>query len=216
MSTQAESGIAGVVVNAVVRALGELRPPVSEVVEFEDDVRVPAEIADALFDDAAVALDEPAIGLVVARKIPPGALGLLDYALFTGDTWGDAIRRVARFYAAATERVTMAIEEEGDEGRVVLMRHYRGNRHWVEFSFGVITERARQAIGRTFRVRSVDFAHPEPPERAMHERYFGATVRFDHLRTGSCSTAACSRRGFAPEPMHSRIPSSSGSPRSCR
>ena len=148
---------------------------------------MPGDESDALFHDAAAATGDMAIGIAAARKLAPGSLGLLDYALFTGETWGEAIRRVAQFYAVATERVGMAIEEHGDEAHLVLRHHavYRSNRHWIEFSFAVIVERARQAMGTSFRLRGVDFAHDAPAGDAGHERYFAAPVRwsqpFDRL-----------------------------------
>jgi AraC-like DNA-binding protein len=175
-----ERGVAVGVVAAVARVLGELGAFTRSF--DESGARyVSGPQADALLDDAAVALGDPAPGIAVARRMAPGTLGLLDYALFTGETWGVALRRVAQFYAVATERVTMSIDESGDEARVLLARDpgYRQNRHWIELSFAVIAERARQAIGPEFRVRSVDFAHAAPPTASAHESHFGAPVRFD-------------------------------------
>ena len=168
------------VVAAVARALGELGAP-TRTFDETGARYVSGPQADALLDDAGVALDDPAPGIAVARRMSPGTLGLLDYALFTGQTWGVALRRVAQFYAVATERVTMSIEESDDEARVVLTRdpRYRQNRHWIELSFAVIAARGRQAIGPKFCVLSVDFAHGAPASSAAHQAHFGAPVRFD-------------------------------------
>lgn len=175
-----ERGVAVGVVAAVARVLAELGAPARSFDEGGTRY-VSGPEADALLDDAALALDDPAPGIAVARRLSPGSLGLLDYATFTGETWGVALRRVAQFYAVATERVTMSIEESADEAAVVLARdpRYRQNRHWIELSFAVIAARARQAIGPQFRVRSVDLAHAAPASTAAHDAHFGAAVRFD-------------------------------------
>jgi AraC-like DNA-binding protein len=180
MFGNAERGVSAAVVATVARALGELGV---DVPRFDDaDVKgyVAGPEADALLDGAAAKLDDPALGVSVAERMPAGSLGLLDYALFTGERWGDAIRRVAQYYAVASERVTMSIECNDDEACVALTRDptQPSSRHWIEFSFAVITSRARQSMGPMFQLRGVEFVHGAPPATASHERYFASPVRF--------------------------------------
>ncbi|MBP6633423.1 MAG: AraC family transcriptional regulator [Kofleriaceae bacterium] len=174
-----DRGISIGIVRVVARTLTELGAPTREFAG-DDTSYVPGAEADALLNDASAALADPAIGMSVARRLSPGSLGLLDYALFTGETWGEALGRVAQYYGVASERTSMHLGEEGDDAVLTHRRHadYGQNRHWIELSFAVITERARQAVGPAFRLRLIDFAHAAPPPGAGHERFFGATVRF--------------------------------------
>jgi AraC-like DNA-binding protein len=202
VETGARYGVSAAVITIVSKTLEELGAP-PRGLEQRAVGYVDGRAADAMLDDAAAALADPAVGIAIARRISPGALGLLDYALFTGERWGDAIRRVAQFYGVVTERVTMSIEDDGETASVTLTRHplHVQNRHWVELSFGVITERARLAIGSDFRLRGVELQHPAPERDAGHERYFGAPVRFgapkDRLVFSSSLLAAPLRTGAA-------------------
>jgi AraC-like DNA-binding protein len=172
-------GISAGIVKLVARALGELGAPPTKLDAVETGY-VPGPVADALVDNAAVALADPALGIALARHLPAGSLGPLDYAMLTAGTWGEALRRSAQFYAVVSDRVEMTLEELGDEAHVVqrLVPGVPQSRHWVEMLFAVITERGRQAVGPEFRLRSIAFAHAAPPADCGHARYFDAPVHF--------------------------------------
>ncbi|MDX2093795.1 MAG: AraC family transcriptional regulator ligand-binding domain-containing protein [Kofleriaceae bacterium] len=196
-----EPGISAAIVLAVVRALRELGcvvedPPV--VGEY-----VPGAAADAILENAARDRDDPAIGLTVARMLAPGALGPLDYVLFTTEVWGAALALVAKYYGAASERVTTVIETHGDESAVVMHRPppFEATRMWQELAFGVITMRARQALHADWKPLRVELAHPAPARVDGHVAMFGAPVVFgasgDRLVFASSWLQASSRTAMA-------------------
>jgi AraC-like DNA-binding protein len=141
---------------------------------------VPGELADRWVDAAAARLGDDALGITLARKIPIGGLGLLDYALCTSLTVRDALARVARHYAIATRRVTLSLIEAPP--RAILRFERRPgithSRHWLEFSFAIICERMRQTIGREIVFEEVAFRHAPPEQTAAHDAYFGTRVLF--------------------------------------
>jgi AraC-like DNA-binding protein len=137
-------------------------------------------LADRVIDDAAQRLDEPAIGLVLAHRLPIGALGEVDYAFCTSATLRTGLERLARFYKHATERVELALECAGQEAALV----YRSasnegySRHWREFAVAAAARRIRQTLGRQIRFREVTFAHAAPASTLPHLTFFRCPVRF--------------------------------------
>ncbi|MFN0247597.1 MAG: AraC family transcriptional regulator [Kofleriaceae bacterium] len=177
--TSAPRGIASSIVDVVARALVELgaTPRTYDAVGGY----VPGPVADALINAAADELGDPAIGLTVARHLVPGILGPIDYALLTAATWGEALQRAAQFYAVVSDRVAMSLEPHGDEVHAVQRRISldMNNRHWIEVTFGVLTQRGRQLIGSEFRLRGVTFVHPAPSTTVRHQEVFAAPVLFE-------------------------------------
>ncbi|MHB8419478.1 MAG: AraC family transcriptional regulator [Myxococcales bacterium] len=138
-----------------------------------------AELEDALLDGAAAALRDDCLGLSLARQLPIGSLGTLDYALCVSRSLRQGLERLARHYGVATRRVRMRLRTAGGEALLELERapgvHH--SRHWIEMSFGVIAERIRQTVGRpvTF---AVELRHGPPAAVRTHAEFFGAPVRF--------------------------------------
>lgn len=206
------------------RALGVTVEPGDEIVR--------GSAADRWLDLAAERLGDPALGLTLARRIPIGGLGLVDYALCTSATLRDALGRVSRHYAVATQRVKLALVERGTHA-VLLFERAPGvshSRHWIEFSFGILTERARQTLGRDVSPALVSFRHEAPARVAAHASFFGTDVRFsapedclgfvrelldEPLRTAAASlaelldaqmpTAGSVDAGGAPDPFVARV-----------
>lgn len=138
--------------------------------------------ADALFDRGAHDLDEPLLGIVVARRVPIGAYGLLEYGLRASATVGDALSRLARFYASVTSRVRAEVAVVG--GHTALVFHRAPNvahsRHWIEMAAAAIAGRIAEGAGRPSVLHAVQFlhAHPDP---SLHDRWvdaLGAPVTF--------------------------------------
>lgn len=78
-----EPGISNSIVGPVLRALVDAGFDAGRFARLSSDssaATVAGSSADRLFDAAAAQLDDDAVGLTVARKLPIGALGPLDYA----------------------------------------------------------------------------------------------------------------------------------------
>jgi hypothetical protein len=174
-----EPGISVAIVEPVARALAALgyRGP---------DLAAPAGVrfvagsnADATLDAAAAELSAPALGLSLARRIPIGRLGDLDYALCTSSTLREGLWRLARFYGVVTQRVKLSLVEAPPRAWLVLARRpdVPHSRHWLEFSFAIIAERIRQTVGREVVFDEVTLAHPPPPSGRGHYVVFRTHVR---------------------------------------
>jgi AraC-like DNA-binding protein len=198
------SAIVGPVLDVLAAAGVDLRD-LGAAVEAGDDV-VRGSSADRWLDLAAERLGDEALGLTLARRIPIGGLGLIDYALISSATLRDALERVSRHYAVATQRVKLSIVERGDQVALVFERQpgISHSRHWMEFSFAILTERARQTLGRDVSPVLVSFRHDPPACVDAHTAFFGTEVHFSatedclafarslldgHLRTAAASLA---------------------------
>lgn len=137
-------------------------------------------VANDLLEAAALELGDPALGLTLARRIPVGSLGVLDYALLTSATVRDSVARVARHYAVATQCVRIEVEEGPRQTRLVFHRIPPNDlgRHWVELSLGVFADRFRSAVGSPLPYPAVSFRHAAPADHAIHDAYFAGPVTF--------------------------------------
>jgi AraC-like DNA-binding protein len=179
-----ELGIASAIVAPVVHALHDAGFDATQALPATAEALgqpfVSGELADALMEKAAAALAEPALGLLVARRIPIGALGMLDYALCTSARLREALERVSRHYGLATQRVTLELFDTQGVASLVLTRNpaVSHSRHWIEFSFALIAERIRQSTGEPVKFTEVTFTHDAPAKPSPYEAFFGVPVRF--------------------------------------
>ncbi len=152
----------------------------------ELDRRVPPAQLRALWDEAAVRTGEESFGLRLAeltRPFPPDHV--LGYAVMTSATLGDAYRRVVRYVRLVDGSLSVSLDLEGDRAHVRLGVHPVDGpgRHGVEYALGMLYEPGRRTMGEAFVVREARFEHGAPRSTEIHERVFGATVRFDQPRT---------------------------------
>jgi AraC-like DNA-binding protein len=178
-----ERGIAGAVVGPVLQALRELGLDLP--LTAPADGMVPGVNADDMIDRAAAALRDPALGVSLARRIPLGALGPLDYGLITAASLREGLERTSRHYAVVTDRVKASVIEAPPRATVVLERApgVRHSRHWIEFSIALIAARVRATAGPEFVAESVALQHGPPDGgQATHDEFFGVPVRFDAAR----------------------------------
>ncbi len=176
-------GISGEIVGPVLRALEEAGVDARKLA-VEAGPIVAGARADAVIDAAAAQLGDAALGLTIARRLPIGSLGLLDYALCTSPSLGDALARVAKFYGVVTQRVTLALVTEGERASLVFDRKAGDphSRHWAEFASAIITVRVRQTLGRPVELSGVAFAHAAPADVAHHDAFFGVPVTWSAPR----------------------------------
>jgi AraC-like DNA-binding protein len=142
-----------------------------------DQKLVPGAATDTAID-AAAALKLEALAVVIARRIPVGSLGLLDYALCTSPDLRESMRRLTRYFALVTQRVKLVLEVRDGQARLVFNRDGRAARQWVEFASAMIAERLRQAMGSSMRYSLVSFIHGPPKKTTAHDWFFGVKVRF--------------------------------------
>jgi AraC-like DNA-binding protein len=177
---RAELGIAEDVVAAVRREIESLGFTPKELPPASPGL-IQGTAADVLFEEASQFLLDPALGVSLAARVPIGSLGALDYGLVTSATVRDSMQLLTRYYSIATQRVRLDLEETGDRCAIVGHRapNVTHSRHWIEFSFGVVASRIRQALSRDDIHFDVAFKHPAPATRGQAEELFRGTVQFD-------------------------------------
>jgi AraC-like DNA-binding protein len=198
-----EPGIAATIVQPVANALVELG---CDVEAFRSTAAGAANLGgsrvDTLLERASVELGDPTLGLTLARRIPIGRLGDLDYAFCTSRTLREGLSRLERFYGVATQRVSLVLVESPPRAALTLRRKpgVTHSRHWIEFSFAIIAERVRQTLARDVQFGEVTFSHAGLPTKDAYDAFFGTSVHFggvedrlglaSHLLDEALSTAS--------------------------
>lgn len=181
-SERGEAGISSAIIAPILQVLAELGIDVrsDKGAHASSASLVAGAAADRLLDAAAKQLGDGALGITLARKIPIGGLGLIDYALCTSSTLGEALERVARHYDVATQRVSLRLHEAPTRATLIFERRVEvaHSRHWLEFSFAIIAERMRQTVGRKIVFEEICFRHPPPERVTAHDAFFGTKVAF--------------------------------------
>ena len=118
-------------VRAVLQALAQRNHPTGpalaaaqippESVE-QTDAKVTAAQFEALSAAAMQALDDEALGWF-ARPLPWGSYGMLARASLSAPTLGVALKRWCRHHGLLTRDITLAVETQGPEARIVLSEH---------------------------------------------------------------------------------------------
>ncbi len=145
----------------------------------QPEARVPAEVAFAAFERAPSCVEDEAFCLRVADSIPLGTMAVLDFAVRSSATMGEALARVIRYYALIDDGSTLHLETEGAVTRLVGRRTEPASpRAATELLFGMIVSRGKDYTGRPWPMRAVSFLKGPPRDARGHEQFFGAPVRF--------------------------------------
>jgi AraC-like DNA-binding protein len=150
------------------------------------DGRIAAELALRTWRVAAELCGDPCFGLNVVEHLHLDYLGGLGLALHGSATLGDALQRLARFFALVNQHVTLALIEDGAWLRVCLMvpsdvevEHLR---HPTECMLAMLLTIGRRATGVALVPATVAFRHAAPATPgapAACERVFGIAPCFD-------------------------------------
>lgn len=172
-SESAERAISDAIRRPVIRALDDLG--------VDTGSGAPGSAADDLLARGATQLEDDAIGLHVAERIPIGALGLLDYAFCASASLRDGLERLARQYAVATGRDALVLVDEGAQAKLVFASAAgaRPRRHEVELVLAIVVSRMRHAVAGGVPIDQARFAHAPPPRSGAHEAFFAGPVFFD-------------------------------------
>lgn len=134
------------------------------------------ELADAL----ARAAGDPYFGISAAAHLPRGAYGIVEYAVASAATVGDALAVGLRCHALSSELARVAIRRDGER---VTFEHWVDHGaaaravHGNEFALATYLEIGARAIGARPRFHAVRFMHHgSTARRAALERHFEAPV----------------------------------------
>ena len=172
---------------------------------IETHVVAEVETLAAFYDDAAVRLEQPNLGLDLIDAIGRGAYGLAEFGIRAAPTIREAMRRLARFSVLLNEATVVEIEETEETFRV----HQRipghplsGGRHANEYFIAVLLAIGRTITSGVLVATEVWFSHPAPQDLSRHRTVFGtATLSFDQRDNGLAI-----HRSIADVPLESADP----------
>jgi hypothetical protein len=146
------------------------------------DGRVAVEPAARAWQAAAELCGDPWFGLAVVEHLHSDYLGGLGLAVHGSATFGDALRRLARFFHVVNQRVTLELVEDGALVRVRLVIDEEVDaellRHPTECLLAVLSKLARRATGTALVPAAVAFRHAALGDLAAYLRAFGIAPRF--------------------------------------
>jgi AraC-like DNA-binding protein len=135
----------------------------------------------ALFESAAAALRDPAIGLKLGLAVRPADLGPLGLLFTAAATPGAALTRFSALLAALQGGTQAALLQRG----ALTFWTYRiddaaiwPRRQDSEFSMAAICKLLQAAAGPGLHPVEAQFEHAGPASTAAHERVFRAALRF--------------------------------------
>jgi AraC-like DNA-binding protein len=153
----------------------------SALPELQDkDARLSESACAALFDRAAQALSDEALGLHVGETIRPGHYGVLGYVAMNCGTLGEALSRLNRYQALVLDIGPMQIQAGSDEVALSWSPDSeRPFRQLAEFNLAGLVTFARWISGRAAVPRRIEFNYPAPADLSEHRRIFDCTLVFD-------------------------------------
>jgi AraC-like DNA-binding protein len=151
-----------------------------ELDALDQDHRLPAAIIHQMLEAMVAATGDPDIGLKGARARSPGDGGVLEYAVSSASTAGDAIAAAARYAGLMTDALEMRLEVVENDAIVRLDNRVVLPRAGMDFQVGAI-HRAFTCIWAAGAGPSLQvfFAYEAPEDTSEYARTFGsAPVHF--------------------------------------
>lgn len=125
-------------------------------------------------------LDEPALGLAVARTITARHFDVLGYVVSHCGTLGEALARLERYHRLVYDVNPARVATVGDSLEVRWgVERGRPGALVDETGVAAVVQFIRNLVGRDLPVEAVHFVNPEPADPAPYQAFFGAEVRFD-------------------------------------
>lgn len=129
-------------------------------------------------------LDDEALGWF-ARPLPWGSYGMLARASLSAPTLGVALKRWCRHHGLLTRDITLAVQTEGDEARIVLSEHRPpgGDGSLREFCFVSVLRNihglACWFVDSRIPLLGASFPFAAPPHAEAYRVLFDGPTRFD-------------------------------------
>jgi AraC-like DNA-binding protein len=144
----------------------------------DPDARIPADVADAVWREAAAASRDPALALHAAERTPYGAFRVLDFLGATGPTAGEGLTRVAAYFPLVDPRGTLAVEP-GRDAVTLVLRAAAGPvpPPAQEYTLAILAARVRH-VAAAPPALAVTFTFPRPAHAAEHARVLGVEPAF--------------------------------------
>lgn len=144
------------------------------------DARISEAEAAALFDRAAVLLDDPALGLHAGEQIRPGHYGALGYVAMNCATLGEALDSLRRYQSLVIDLGGVGMDVQGDTLELSWQPETeRPYRQLAEFNLAGLMTFTRWMAGADARPRRIDFIYPAPADLSEHQRVLDCPLRFE-------------------------------------
>jgi AraC-like DNA-binding protein len=132
-------------------------------------------------DEVSRALNDEWLGLTLAKQFDLREIGMLYYVAASSNSFGDALRRIARYARMVSE----ALELQIDQGETLYIGiSYSGfsrhtDRHQAEFFAVALLRICRKLIGHRIVPVTATFIHHRSGDAAQIRSLFGCNVQFD-------------------------------------
>lgn len=157
-------------------------------VEREPTIVAPVDTLARLYDEAALALGDPDLGLSLATAIPRGAYGLFEFGVRAESTLRGALERLCKTMALFNRVAQLDWSQRGDAVRVEMAvpgRAQAMGRHANEFFVALLVSWARALVEGDVAIDRVWFCHARPSSIAAHVRVLGCErLDFDASSNG--------------------------------
>src|SRR5215471_282221 len=167
-ATSTSVGLSLVFVRAIARALTELGLCGDDFLvalgvgaEAPDEEYVPTARVEGELRAIGERQNKQCIGLDIARETRVGGLGVFDYAVWTSASLRDALERWSEFFRTLTQSVSLDVEQRSKLAHVSvrLPRGLPPGTVLEDVALGAILLRAREMLGRPWRIESARFRH---------------------------------------------------------
>ena len=147
------------------------------------DLKIDAQMALILIEDAATRAGEPAFGVRMGERRRMSNIGPLAVALRDEPTLQHVLDVLVSHIRLHNEALVIQTQHQGDVVVIrldLLTEQGRYFRQGTELAILVTLQNISLFMGAQWRPRMVCFAHPPPPSWAVHRRIFGVPVEFGH------------------------------------
>jgi AraC-like DNA-binding protein len=150
--------------------------------ETAPEVELPLASLHALTDEIAASLGASHLGLQLAKALPRGSYGLIEFIARSSPTLREAARRVTRYTGLLNDLVVATFEEH--EGRGRFTQRIPGvplcvGKQPNEMFLAVGVRLVRELLERSWVPPEVRFAHHRPADVAPLVEFFGPHLEFD-------------------------------------
>jgi AraC-like DNA-binding protein len=140
-----------------------------------------------LLEIAATKLNEPAIGLAIARQATWRDFGLIGYLALSCATIGEALERSTRYSQLIAQRNKTTFTVENDLVILSWSPQRSRTQQLVDgVGIGTIVASLRMVIGEEFTPTRVDFISSAPADVDVYQQYFACPVYFDQAFSRLC------------------------------
>ena len=144
------------------------------------DSRVPTRSMLRLWRAVIAGIDDPLLGLNVARQPGVSDLGLVGYAMRYSNNLHDALYRLARYQRILSEAVRFTLTETDESCVITWVSHpaLLAIRHPVEGSMTLLVRAARELTGINLSPLKVDLPTPPPTDPGAYKSEFRCDIEF--------------------------------------